>query len=130
MLDPHHIELSIGQLGFLKMQRQLIDLGATLICWHYLNIHFRKESKQINLIIWIIQTTPLKSPKTDKSLQLKLSLIITEKSDNKPWAYICSKGFLLGLFSEGLVIGRNFAFQNGLGLSILVFERHFHFAGK
>ena len=27
------------------------------------------------------------------------------------------KAFLLGLFSEGLVIGRNFAFQNRFGLS-------------
>ena len=25
---------------------------------------------------------------------------------------------MLGLFSEGLIIGRNFAFQNGLGLTI------------
>ena len=36
----------------------------------------------------------------------------------KPWAYICSKGFLVGLFLMGLIIGRNFPFQNGLGLTI------------
>ena len=28
------------------------------------------------------------------------------------------KAVLLGLFSEGLIIGRNFVFQNGLGLTI------------
>ena len=33
---------------------------------------------------------------------------------NKPWAYVCSKG----LFSEGLIIGGNFVFQNRLGLTI------------
>ena len=46
-------------------------------------------------------------------------------SDNKPWAYIfvVQKVFLLGLFLgklifRGLVFGGNFAFQNGLGLTI------------
>ena len=27
------------------------------------------------------------------------------KSDSKPWAYICSKGCLLGLFSGELIFG-------------------------
>ena len=46
------------------------------------------------------------------------------KFNNKSCAYICSKGFFGELifwrvyFSEGLAIGRNFAFQNGFGLSI------------
>ena len=41
-------------------------------------------------------------------------------SDNKPWAYICSKGFFAGLIFGGayLIIGGNFAFQNGLDLAI------------
>ena len=42
---------------------------------------------------------------------------------NKLWAYICSKSFFYwvyfrgSVFSDGLVIGRNFSFQNGFGLS-------------
>ena len=50
--------------------------------------------------------------------------VYTVNSDNEPWAYICSKGYFAGLifggnlFSEGLIIGRNFAFPNGLGLTI------------
>ena len=40
-----------------------------------------------------------------------------------PRLIFVQKAFLLGLFSgelfsEGLIIGRNFAFQNGLGLTI------------
>ena len=36
-----------------------------------------------------------------------------------PGLIFVQKALLLGLFSEGLVIGRNFAFQNGsIGLSI------------
>ena len=35
-----------------------------------------------------------------------------------PWLMFVQKAFLLGLFLEGLVIGRNFAFQNGFDLSI------------
>ena len=31
---------------------------------------------------------------------------------------------MLGLFSEGLIIGRNFAFQNGLGLAIKTLQKH------
>ena len=48
---------------------------------------------------------------------------IPSNSDNKPWAYVCSKGFFCwayfrgSLFSEGLVIRKNFAFQSGFGLS-------------
>ena len=50
------------------------------------------------------------------------------KSDNKRWVHICSKQlsfFLLGLFSgsiclEGLIIGRNFAFENGLEFDSLI----------
>ena len=37
-----------------------------------------------------------------------------------PGLIFVQKAFLLGLFSsfsEGLIIGRNFAFQNGLGLT-------------
>ena len=37
-----------------------------------------------------------------------------------PGLLFVQKAFLLGLFSEGLVIGRKFAFQNGLGLTIYV----------
>ena len=44
-------------------------------------------------------------------------------TNNKPWAYICSKGFLVGLFSGELIFGgayywRDFASQNELGLTI------------
>ena len=35
-----------------------------------------------------------------------------------PGLIFVQKAFLLGLFSEGLIIGRNFAFQNELGLTI------------
>ena len=35
-----------------------------------------------------------------------------------PGLIFVQKAFLLGLFSEGLIIGRNFAFRNGLGLTI------------
>ena len=35
-----------------------------------------------------------------------------------PGLIFVQKAFLLGLFTEGLIIGRNFAFQNGLGLTI------------
>ena len=41
-----------------------------------------------------------------------------------PWAYVCSKVlfcwayFRGSLFSEGLIIGGNFAFQNGLDVTI------------
>ena len=57
-------------------------------------------------------------------IAVKVSLISTVKSDNKPRAYICSNGFFWwayfrgGVFSERFSIGRNFAFQNGLGLEI------------
>ena len=56
---------------------------------------------------------------------------IPENSDNKPWVYICSEGFFCwayfrgSLFSKGLNIGRNFAFQNGLGLTIKTAEQHY-----
>ena len=56
---------------------------------------------------------------------------IPEYSDNKPWAYICSEGFFCwayfrgSLFSKGLIIGTNFAFQNGLGLTIKTAEQHY-----
>ena len=49
---------------------------------------------------------------------------VPQNSNNKPWAYICSKGFYGGLifggsiFMEGLIIGGNFVFQNGLDLTI------------
>ena len=36
----------------------------------------------------------------------------------RPGLIFVQKAFLLGLFSEGLIIGRNFAFQNWLGLTI------------
>ena len=35
-----------------------------------------------------------------------------------PGLMFAQKGFLLGLFSKGFVNGKNFAFQNGFGLSI------------
>ena len=35
-----------------------------------------------------------------------------------PGLIFVQKTDLLGLSSEGLIIGRNFAFQNGLGLTI------------
>ena len=35
-----------------------------------------------------------------------------------PGLIFVQKAFSLGLFLEGLIIGRNFAFQNGLGLTI------------
>ena len=35
-----------------------------------------------------------------------------------PGLIFVQKAFLLGLFSEELIIGRNFAFRNGLGLTI------------
>ena len=35
-----------------------------------------------------------------------------------PVLIFVQKAFLPGLFSEGLIIGRNFAFQNGLDLTI------------
>ena len=35
-----------------------------------------------------------------------------------PGLIFVQKAFLLGLFLEGLIIGRNFAFQNGLGWTI------------
>ena len=35
-----------------------------------------------------------------------------------PGLIFVQKAVLLGLFSEGLVIGRSFAFQNGFDLSI------------
>ena len=35
-----------------------------------------------------------------------------------PGLIFVQKSVLLGLFSEELIIGRNFAFQNGLGLTI------------
>ena len=56
---------------------------------------------------------------------------IPEYSDNKPWAYICSEGFFCwayfrgSLFSKGLIIGTNFAFQTGLGLTIKTAEQHY-----
>ena len=40
------------------------------------------------------------------------------------WAY-----FRGSLFSEGIIIGRNFAFQNGLGLTIKTAENIFFFLG-
>ena len=49
---------------------------------------------------------------------------IARNFHNKPWAYICSKGCFAGLIfggayvRKGLFIGGNFAFQNGLGLTI------------
>ena len=50
---------------------------------------------------------------------LKLSLKKYRKIPMiSPGLIFVQKAFLLGLFSEGLVIGRNFAFQNGFGLSI------------
>ena len=46
-------------------------------------------------------------------------------SDNKPWAYICSKGFIDGLIFGGAqfrrgfkIIGGNFVLQNGFGLTV------------
>ena len=52
-----------------------------------------------------------------------LSELHTLNSDNKPWAYICSKGFFAGLISGELVFGgayywKEFCVQNGLGLTI------------
>ena len=44
------------------------------------------------------------------------TIYLKKNSDNKPWAYICSKGFLVGLFSEGLIIGGNFVFSKWVGL--------------
>ena len=35
-----------------------------------------------------------------------------------PGPIIVQKAVLLGLFSEGFIIGRNFAFQNGFGLTV------------
>ena len=35
-----------------------------------------------------------------------------------PGLIFVQKAFLVRLFSEGLIIGRNFAFQNGLSLTI------------
>ena len=48
------------------------------------------------------------------------------KSNNKHWAYICPKDFFGGLFrggrgglfSDGIFIGGNIAFDNGLGFTI------------
>ena len=39
---------------------------------------------------------------------------------NEPWAYIFSKGCYTGLIfgQEGLIIGRNFTFENMSGLTI------------
>ena len=37
-----------------------------------------------------------------------------------PGLIFVQKAFLLGLFSEGLIFGRNFAFQNGLDLTIKI----------
>ena len=54
---------------------------------------------------------------------IALNIIITINI-NAIYRRIVQKAFLLGLFSgeltfsEGLVIGRNFAFQNGFSLSI------------
>ena len=45
---------------------------------------------------------------------------ILQNSDNKPWAYICSKGFFAGLISRELIIGGNFTFQNGSGWTIKI----------
>ena len=39
-----------------------------------------------------------------------------------PGLIFVQKAFWLGLFSKGLVIGRNFAFQNGFVLSIKTAE--------
>ena len=36
----------------------------------------------------------------------------------RPGLIFVQKAFFLGLFSEGLITGGNFAFQNGLGLTI------------
>ena len=53
---------------------------------------------------------------TSRLVPLKIPII-------RPGLIFVQKAFLLGsfsgvsLFSEGLIIGRNFAFQNGLGLA-------------
>ena len=55
---------------------------------------------------------------------MPVTIKIPLNSDNKPWAFICLKGFFAGLVFEGayfleeLVLRRNFAFQNGLGLLV------------
>ena len=36
----------------------------------------------------------------------------------RPGLKFVPKAFMLGIFSEGLIIGGNFAFQNGLALTI------------
>ena len=40
-----------------------------------------------------------------------LHLGIPEKSDNKPWAYICSKGFFAGLIFGGAYFRRGFLLE-------------------
>ena len=40
-----------------------------------------------------------------------------------PGVIFVQKAFLLGLFSEGFIIGGNFAFQNGLGLKRVYYQK-------
>ena len=50
-------------------------------------------------------------------IQIIYSMALPNPANNKPWAYICSKGYLAGLFMGELIFrGGSFVFQNGFGL--------------
>ena len=53
-----------------------------------------------------------------ESLTLQVDGPITGRAYKRDFTVFVQKAFLLGLFSGELIIGGNFAFQNGLGLTI------------
>ena len=87
---------SIAMLRWKQRKRQILPVNQNLSSKHFLLAKFQLVSCKLSLaIIW--QMTYRKI--------LKIS----------PGAYIFQRPFLRGLFSEGLIYGGKFAFQNRLG---------------
>ena len=91
---------SIAMLRWKQRKRQILPVNQNLSSKHFLLAKFQLVSCKLSLaIIW--QMTYRKI--------LKIS----------PGAYIFQRPFLRGLFSEGLIYGRKFAFQNRLASLIV-----------